>query len=479
MVCAFFVVSASANDIGPLYDKIRLTLEPGFGHEAAGPLWGKYQLDEDRELWRLSPILSESKDKGADFTEWDFAYPLLTYDRFGDEYRFQIAQMFAFAGGRSSDEDKDKRFTLFPFYFQQRSTDPERNYTGLMPFYGKVKNRLFRDEVKWVMAPIYLQSRKRDVVTDNYLYPFYHLRKGDGLRGWQFFPAFGTETKQVTTVTNEWNEEIMVPGHYKMFAGWPFFALQKTELGTENEMLSHHLLPLYSINRSELRNSTTIGWPFFRYATDKESNYREWDLPWPFVVWARGDRTRIDRVWPLWSDTRTGATRSRVLLFPLMKLKTIDSPEVESRRLRIGMFLFNDIYDRNIETDMDRRQVDLWPLFAYKRDYEGRRRFQMLAPLEPILRHNKGVERNYSPIWSIYRHEVHEETGFKSHSILWNLLRFDRNKTARKDSILFGLFRYESTPSGSETRLFHFIRLKGRKGAAVEPTVEETEEEEK
>ena len=65
------------------------------------------------------------------------------------------------------------RFTLFPFYFQQRAPDPELNYTALLPVYGTIKNRLFRDEIKFIMLPLYVHTRKKDVVTDNFFYPFF------------------------------------------------------------------------------------------------------------------------------------------------------------------------------------------------------------------------------------------------------------------------------------------------------------------
>ena len=63
------------------------------------------------------------------------------------------------------------------------------------PLYGHIRDRLFRDEIFFVLFPIYGESRKRDVVTDNYLYPFFHLRLGEGLQGWQFWPLIGSEHK--------------------------------------------------------------------------------------------------------------------------------------------------------------------------------------------------------------------------------------------------------------------------------------------
>ena len=40
-----------------------------------------------------------------------------------------------------------KRFTIYPLYFQQRSPDPDENYTALLPFYGHLQHRLFRDKI--------------------------------------------------------------------------------------------------------------------------------------------------------------------------------------------------------------------------------------------------------------------------------------------------------------------------------------------
>src|SRR5690349_24818307 len=111
-------------------------------------------------------------------------------------------QLINFAWGMQPEDETEKRFTLFPFYFQQRSTDTNLNYTALTPIYGHLKNRLFHDEIFFVMFPIYSQTRKRDIITDNYLYPFVHVREGTGLHGWAVWPVVGHEHKVLTTYTN-------------------------------------------------------------------------------------------------------------------------------------------------------------------------------------------------------------------------------------------------------------------------------------
>src|SRR5580765_135665 len=197
--------------LGPLYQDFHLTLAPGHRTEILGPFF-YHQQKESTRLWAVPPLFSYTLDDEVDFSEFDFVYPVLTYDRFGSEYRVQLFQLLSFAGGKTQSETNVSQFTLFPVYFQQRSAIPEKNYTAVLPFYGHLENRLFRDEVKFVMLPIYVQSRKRDVVTDNYVYPFFHLRHGNGLEGWQFWPLVGHEHKEITTRTNGFNDVETIPG---------------------------------------------------------------------------------------------------------------------------------------------------------------------------------------------------------------------------------------------------------------------------
>jgi len=175
------VAKAESPDAGPLFDEFDLTLASGRRTEALGPFFYSEQKDTQR-IWAVPPLLSYTRDPGTESKEIDFLYPVMTYDRFGDQYRWQLFQVLSFAGGPTQRESARDRFTLYPLYFQQRSTDPSETYTALLPFYGHLKHRFFRDEVFFVMFPLYSQTRQKDVVTDNYLVPFFHLRHGDGLR---------------------------------------------------------------------------------------------------------------------------------------------------------------------------------------------------------------------------------------------------------------------------------------------------------
>ena len=64
------------------------------------------------------------------------------------------------------------------------------------------------------------------------------------------------------------------------------------------------------------------------------------------------------------------------------------------------------------------------------------------------------MERNYSPLWSLWRDEKNGKTGARSQSLLWNLYRRETAKEASKTSALFGLVQHSSNTNGSHWRLF-------------------------
>ncbi len=444
---------------GPLFDQFELVVGSGQRTEAAGPFFYDQRNDSEK-TWAVPPLLSYDADPATESKEFDSVYPVLTYERYGMEYRWQLAQLLSFSGGQNPDDSTAKRFTLFPVYFQQRSSNPDENYTALFPLYGRLQNRLFRDEIFFVLFPIYGESRKRDVVTDNYLYPVIHLRHGEGLQGWQFWPLIGSEHKDVTTKTNGFGETEINGGHDKFFALWPVYFHQNNGIGTDNPEKFRATLPLYSVVRSPQRDSTCVLWPFFTWIDDREKNYHEWEGPWPFVVVARGAGKTTTRFWPLFSRSHNDTLESDFYLWPLYMYKRLHTEALDRERTRILFYLFSNVTEKNIETGAERQRVDFWPLFTWHHDFNGCSRLQILAPVESALPNNQGVERNWSPLWSLWRSENNPRAGTASRSFLWNLYRRDTAPASKKCSLLFGFFQYQSDSEMKELRLFHVPVLK-------------------
>lgn len=467
IVAVFCVMNSWAGDafehlgFGPFLARFPLTLDEGERTEALGPLFYSEQRAAQATM-ALPPFFCRVINAEAGSEEHDFLYPLLTYDRFGSEYRWQLFQLLSFAGGRNQAETEARRFTLFPFYFQQRSTNSGLNYTALVPFYGNLKGRLFKDEISFAAFPIYARTRKRDVITDNYLYPFFHLRTGDGLRGWQFWPLYGTEHKEITAKTNGFGDIELLPGHDKLFAPWPFFLKHTTGIGSDNPQKQVAVLPLFSSLRSPNRDSTTVLWPLITWTDDREKKYREVDAPWPLIVFADGEGKTTRRVFPLFSHAQSPNVQSDFYLWPAYKYKRIRSGPLDRERTRILLFLYSDVEEKNTETGKQRTRNDLWPLFAHRRDNNGSTRLQILAPLEPFLPNSKSIDRNWSPVWSVWRAEDNPVAGTASRSLLWNLYRSETAPASKKNSLFFGLFQYHSDAESKRWRLFYIPLTKSK-----------------
>jgi hypothetical protein len=452
----FFSISffSFAEPLGFLYDKFPLTLEPGQRLEAAGPFF--YSDKKDYEsTWALPPFFSHYTNSAIGHREDDFLYPLLTYERYGDEYRWQLIQLFAFAGGREPDEFHTHQFTLFPIYFQQRSRDTNLNYTALVPFYGHLQNRLFHDRIFFVMFPAYSETQKKDVITDNYFYPFVSVANGDGLHGWQVWPFIGEEHKILTTQTNGFGDVSTNGGHDRSFVLWPFWVKQNNEIGTDHLEKFRASIPAFVITRSPLRDDTSILWPFFSWIDERGKKYHEWQGPWPFVIFTRGEGKTTSRIWPVFSQSHNQIKESDSYLWPLYRYKRLHSDPLDQQRTTVLFYIYEDVKEKNTQTGEQKRRVDMWPFFTWHRDFDGNERLQILAPLEPVLPGNRGVERNWSPLWSFWRAEKNPREEKSSQSLFWNLYRQDVSPAHKKVSLLFGLFQYQKDGDTKQTRLFY------------------------
>ena len=453
MGCSFS--SRADTSYGPLAHSFESTLNEGLRDEFFGPLLYRESYGATR-TWGIPFVYTRSQKEDIDSDEWDLFYPLLGFDRFGEEYRLQLLQFINAHGGKGREQSDARRIAIFPFYFQQRSTRPEDNYTAFLPFYGHMKNKLLRDEIDFVLWPMYVKTRKKDVVTRNYLAPFFHLRRGNALKGWQAWPLAGWETKEPTTRTLMNGEEETVGGHRRLTLLWPFFFKQHNGIGTENPQHQSAFIPFYSYLKSPNRDSFTTPWPIgFTRTHDREKQYSEYGFPWPLLVWADGEGKTTRRIWPLFGLSYSDSLRSDFALWPVYRYRERKTKATVRGRHQLLFYLYTHVEERHLDSgDTSYERWSLWPLMTTEHRENGDRRFQAFALLEPILPGNESIERNFSHAWSIWRSETNGETGKSSHSLFWNLYRSETSESSRKVSFLFGLLQYHREENNRQWRLF-------------------------
>lgn len=454
--------AVESESLGLIFDRFDLTLEKGTRTEAAGPFYYSQQT-EDENIVAYPPFFSAIANRAVEYRDYDVLYPLLTSVHYGHEWRWQLGQLISFSGGQEQTEAAKKRFTLFPFYFSQRSTtDTNLNYTAVVPFYGQLKNRLFHDQIDFVMFPFFSETRKRDVVTDNYFYPFGHVRHGLGLHGWQAWPFIGSEHKEVTTHTNGFGDVETIGGHDHFFLLWPFYLQQNNDIGTDNPEKFRASIPFYTYSRSPKRDDTTVLWPIFSWIDDREKKYHEWQGPWPLVIFTRGEGKTTSRVFPIFSRSHNAIKISNAYLWPIYTYRRTHSDPLDLQRTRVAVYLFEDTLEKNTQTGASKRRVDMWPFFTWHREFDGRERLQVLAPVEPAVPANSGIERNWSPLWSLWRAESNPHAGTASQSLLWNLYRQETGPAHKKVSLLFGLFQYQCDGEARRTKWFYLYQQRSQ-----------------
>ena len=452
--------------LGPIFDEFPQTLLKGSRREALGPIVG-YEETGSASLFRFSPLFSIYRDPALEQTEVEIAYPIISFDQFGKEYRFQLFQLIAWSGGESVKGGDTKRTTIFPFYIRQSSPRPEDNYTAVIPFYGRLKNRFFRDEISFVMLPLFVETTKRGMVTRNFFFPFFHVRHGAGVKGWQFWPLYGTEHKEVTTATNHWGDAVVSPGYDKRFVLWPFY-FNNTLGSGPTQQKQFVMIPFYTSQVSSNRVTRSYGFPIgFTHTIDRDAKYEEWDAPWPLVEFAKGEGKQVRRVWPLFSQAKTPTLQNDFYAWPLYKYNRITAEPLDRERTRILLFLYSDTIERNTTNNTSFQRRDLWPLFTWRKDHNNNTRLQILSLLEPLIPGNKSIERLYSPVYSLYREEHNARTGDESKSFLWNLYRSERVGEVRRQRALFGLFQREKQADRTKWRLFFIPFSTGKKAPEV------------
>ncbi|HAB16152.1 MAG TPA: hypothetical protein PLX89_06930 [Verrucomicrobiota bacterium] len=438
---------------GPFAAEFSTIWETGRRAEALGTL-AVWEDVGDTQRWGLSPLLSYERTPILKRESFDLFYPVLTWRRSGTEYRWQFVQLFNFIGSDTQAQDGVVRRTVFPLYFEQTSRSGTNDYFAVMPFYGHLENRLFRDEIEFIMFPFYAKTRKGERITRNYLYPFVSTREGAGWSGWKVWPLYATERKEITWVTNTVSERVISPGREKWFALWPVAVMEKTGIGTTNEATTRAVLPFYSTLRSEARDQTSILWPFFSRTEDRQRQYVEWGAPWPLLGWADGPGKTARRVFPFYGKINAGEMNQEFVLWPVFTHRSIDAETLRRDQWRSVYFFYSDIRLINKETGEFRRDRGMWPFFVWRHELDGRVRLQVPAPLETVLRNREAVQRNYSPLWAMYRAESNPKTGAASQSVLWNLFRREVTTNAVRTSCLFGLVQTKRIGAERHWRFF-------------------------
>jgi hypothetical protein len=453
---------AEGINLGPLLNTERDPKSHAEEINAIGPFITSRRSDEATEFG-FRPFFYLVNDREKNSSEFDMLYPFATYDRRNDNWRFQLfVYLLYLQSERTKNGFDEKEFSLFPFIFSKSAESKENSYFAFFPFYGNMKNKFYKDQVRFVLFPLFLQTRNGEEIHTSFLWPFFGYYKGGGQRGFRFWPLFGYRKKE-----RKLDEKFVL---------WPIFMSRKQMFyDEERKMLA--IFPFYTNFESPDFTNRTYLWPFFNYVEDKKKGFKQLSSPWPFIGFTRGSRSG-NRFFPLYAHFMGERGGGRVIpfssevnresseegnqdtdgfiLWPLYRYSSVKLEDYRRNSKSILFFLYKDVKDEpTIEGGTSGRRIDSWPLFSYRRDNEGNRSFQFISLLEPLTYGVDGLERNYSPLWRFFEWKKYSDERTVT-SFLWNTFRTESSKETTKVRFqpIIPIFSYSRIAGESKTHFF-------------------------
>lgn len=418
-------MSGPSFEVGPVVSRDRDV--HGFRRgRALGPvIEARKQPDKDgKQFVAVRPLYSRIEEPARDRAVSDFFWPWgMVKTRKGEvEWRF----LPAFGHDFDADDPGSRhRWTLFPLLFGGENAHGEK-YFAIFPVGGAIHEFLGRDRILFVLFPLYAYSEQSDNKTHSVLWPIFSRTRGDDVSRWRAFPFYG-----VSRNTDRWT---------KRFVMWPFWTSVQYDY-SDQKGGGFILFPLYGQMDVGDRHARMVLPPFFKWEYDAEK-LGVLNCPWPFFQYRRGDVNRT-YVWPLYGQTAREHERQWFMLWPFVGGRRTEVAEKITQRFRVLPFVFSEKTLRETEAEAAApeclsRYFKLWPLLSYRREDETSR-FRILA-LWP-LKHTPGTERNWAPLWSLYRRDSQGET--VESELLWGLYRHRRD-TGRRETSLFPLWQMET-----------------------------------
>ncbi|PTY06353.1 hypothetical protein DB347_13065 [Opitutaceae bacterium EW11] len=380
------------------------------------------------------PLFLEAVDSQGEAVETDFLYPLFTYRRAPDGYRWSLFSLVNHYSTQSAPQAAPNQgFDLWPFYFSRDTGNPETSYHAVLPIAGTVRNRFGQDKLSWIGFPLYARWEKNNVTTTTAPWPFIKVLQGEGNEGFELWPLFGQREK-----ANTYREQFYL---------WPLIFKKETHLWESQPDVKQGFLPFYASSRDGESRSETYLWPFFGYS-DRTAPYRyhQTNYFWPLLVQGRGDQRYVNRWGPFYTHSVIKGVDKTWVAWPFWRQQSWTDGALTHNKRQFFFFLYNDTEQRSASNPAlpVARKTHYWPVASVWDNGAGRRQVQALSPLEIFFPNNDNVRLLYSPFFAVYRYNRvgPEEV---QQSFLWNLVSYRRQPDS-SEFHLGPLFSKERNP---------------------------------
>jgi hypothetical protein len=413
-----------------------------------GPIYERAVSTHGAQLRAVRPFYSSYTDPATERHEKDMVWPIAAAKRFRHEFSWRVLLTWYLDYDRTDSKSR-YRFWSLPIYFQGRDRN-QGFYMAIFPLGGRVCDILGRDEIRFVLFPLYAKSRINDVQTKDILWPIYSRTEGEGIHRFRVFPFYGR---------NQHRENFE-----KRFIMWPFWTWAHYKYPRASGT-AYVLWPLWGHFDLEDQKAWLFVPPLVRFSCGQRMNYNY--CPWPLIQWSSGEIEKF-YLWPLWGKKNMQGVRSAFFLWPIFRTEQRDRGETYSQRFLAMPFIYSEIrkqrsHDPTVRPTVVARYHKIWPLLSYIQE-DDHTRFRLLE-LWP-LKNTGPVEREYAPIWTLFSHTVSGDSC--DDELLWGLYRNRKRGSEYRSVSLFPVVSWTRDDRERESR--EWLILKGLLGYKREGT---------
>lgn len=370
----------------------------------------------------------------------DVFWPLYSRKEFKDEQRSRVLLFWYSHTFDSTNRTPRDRTWLLPIYFQGRDVHGEE-YFAIFPLGGTIREFLGRDEISFVLFPIFGKSRVNDVKTTSVFWPIYSRTRGEGIQRDRVFPIVG--------------KSVLANKYEKRFVLWPFWTTADYFYPGDSGSV-RILFPVYGRAKMDKESTWWVIPPFFRF-TEGERQDKLY-CPWPFIQRVKSEHNSKFYIWPLWGEKlrNDGENFNKFVLWPIFwseryqetnRVKTCRRAVPVFSRERIVTPATADVAEQEISNDWM-----VWPLMSWQRVGESTR-FRTLE-LWPI-KNTAAIDRNWAPLWTLYKRTDHE--GVVRKDFLWFAWHSEREPDIERTewSLLKGFLAYKKEGESRSVRFLY------------------------
>lgn len=392
--------------------------------DAGGPFYSQAEGPEERE-WTLRPFFSYRENLKEQTEELEYLYPIGWYKKTPEGTLKRLIPFFSsFKSAPDQEEEgKEEHTDLFLVFWGKDKAG--ESYGGVFPFGGLFKDRFDRDEIQFVLWPLYTRIREGETQTYNILWPIFSLTSGGMRSGFRIWPFYGQEKQEGEGA------------YQKIFFLWPLGLYQQRYLDTDHPKTYFYILPFYLSERSPNENKKIFLWPFFNFYFEKHFNYFQVDFPWPIFQYARGEKAEAFKLWPIITYRKVDDRERMYFLWPLFYQEKEENDEKdEVLNLFLYVIKFHQVYYK--QEDRWERVSKFWPFFRHAEDGRGMVHFYFPALMPADW---EGLERHYGMLFRVFEY-YQDGKGKEVSKFLWGLYYHQKQKDLNRIDVGF-LFNYQ------------------------------------